>query len=952
MAETKIISVEAIQTIAQLKDNIKALKQEIDTLSVGSSDYNKRVVELAENQRALKLAMTGVYGSMTDVAKASKMDADSLNATVAAAKQGTATYNEISSALSRLKQEIKDTPKYLSEQAQALGQVNPAYAELNHKIQALDTSLKGLDADNGVFSRNVGNYVGALQEWGGTLSQVGQIGSQLMGGVMALVGVFSLFGAETDDTKEALQSIVPIFAVLNGAKGLQGIGKSLKTVTAGQKAMAAATAGAAAASTADATAKGAEAVATEAADAAQKSLNASMLANPILAVVAGVIALTAAVAKYVSNANKAKKETEAWKKANEDLTAQFDEQNRALELRQRIDKAQGTTNRELLVQQLNLKNSQIEATKAQLANVQARIAQLNADSAWVRFWKGENKQIKNLEELAKNLTEQIKSLNNETQSLQTDIIVNDIEKGKEAAEKLSKAYEDTLNNALSKAKEEIKKTRTEEQNLNAEFSETVKILESGVTAVDELLKKEKDLKKINSLNESKKLIQQGLEAANNANEEAKAKLRASEYTKRIEKDLKDTEFIVENITGGYKQQETFARNVLGYTEAEIRLRNKEGQVAANNLSIYQKIGQIIKDDLSSSGVTVGQAFKDLDWDSIKATAFSDPELLRKNLGEPIVTALQAYFKNENDIKKALNESASELVTYYGQKIEEELKNGNFLEARSIAGGDRANTLEKALLALFPDDEGMKKLIRKYISDLKKGITEQQLDNPLSDVFFGREDLYTAFASFYDDMKKYYGEIGELTEQQERERFTRHMNLYYGFLDSYGKATADALSAVGDLWEKSLQLRYKQQVESGKMTAEEAEAQAEKSFKAVKALQIGVATVDTATAIMRALSDSTVPSYYVRAANAVAAGIAGAANIATIAMTNFGAPSVNTSSFATPTYTEAPGETVYTYALNMADMAEAGTQNLRVYVTDKDLSDGVKAYVSKQEETSF
>lgn len=932
--QTKIISVEAISTIAELKDNIKELKKEIETLSVGSSDYNKRVVELAENQRALKLAMTGVYGSMNDVAKASKMDADSLNATVAAAKQGTATYNEMSSALGRLKQQVKDIPKYLSEQDQALNQVNPAYTDLNQKIQVLDTSLKGLDADNGVFSRNVGNYVGALQEWGGTLSQVGEIGNQLTGGIMALLGVFSLFGVETEDTKEALQSIVPIFAVLNGAKGLQGMAKTLQTVTAGQKAAAAATAVSAAASTTDAGAKGAEAVATVAADTAQKSLNASMLANPVLAIVAGVIALTAAMAKYVSNANSAKKETEALKKANEDLKTQFDEQNKALELQQRVSKAKGVSDKELIQQQINLKNEQIAATKAQLQNIQARLGQMKADSAWVRFWKGENKQIKNLEELSKDLTEQLKSLGEAQKGLQTDLVVNNIEKGKEAAEKLSKAYDDTLKNALSKAKDEIKKTRTEQESLNIDFNDTIKILDSGLTVVDKLISKEKDLKKLAQLRADRATIENGKIAAQNANAEAQAKIRAAEYTERIARDYKDIEYDSGKSADNILTSEKYLRNVLGFTERETTLYAEGNSELDKTLGRYKLIGGIIEKDIL--GMVSGTSLQDslyggLDWDTVVKLSQTDYERLSKNVGEPLATAIAAYVANENKIDNAFIERAKSAAV----KFEEGFQN-------AINGRD------------YDSAQGM---LDSFLTDIVKPLGEGSPAYNAFNAYLHKMQDELADAVWNDD---YAQQIGDKISRGITFIGTKTVNSFDIFAkeadkfnQTYLSSTADALSAVGDLWEKSLQLRYKQQVESGKMTAEEAEAQAEKSFKAVKALQIGVATVDTATAIMRALSDASVPSYYVRAANAVAAGIAGAANIATIAMTNFGAPSVNTSNFATPTYTEAPSEMIYTYAINTADMAEANAQNpIRCYITDRDLNEGLGQYNRRNSETTF
>ena len=143
------------------------------------------------------------------------------------------------------------------------------------------------------------------------------------------------------------------------------------------------------------------------------------------------------------------------------------------------------------------------------------------------------------------------------------------------------------------------------------------------------------------------------------------------------------------------------------------------------------------------------------------------------------------------------------------------------------------------------------------------------------------------------------------------------------------------------------------VESGKMTEEEAEKQAEQGFQVVKAMQIGVAAIETAAAIVQALADPTVPSYYVKAANAIAAGIAGAAQIAQISMTEFGKPSIKTSTSATPSYTQAPSEVYFSYGINPNDYAEAQSETpIKAYVVDSDLAAGLNKYDQRNRETTF
>lgn len=955
MAETKIISVEAVQSINDLRQNIKLLKEEIGTLTVGTDEYNEKVTELATNQRALKLAMTGVYSSMKEVADASRQDTAALDATVEAAKKGVATYNQMSTALGALKKEIKDVPKYLSETDQAVGKINPAYEELNGKIKVLDTSLKSLDADNGVFTRNVGNYLGALEDWGQTMGNVQQIGQQLITGVMALVGVFSLFGADTEDTKESLASLMPIVMVLNSAKGFGGLGKVLKTTDVAQKALAASTAVNTAANTANAAAAGAATVATEAQKTAQDALNKSMLANPILAVVAAVVALSSAVAAYVVNSNKAAKETKSFKNQVDELNKAQKDQDELLDRELRIKQAQGVSNRELLIQKKENIKAQKAETQAILTSVQARLNQMKADSGWVRFWKGENKQIKNLEELTKQLTEQIKGFDNAIADIDTDIQVDAINKGKEAAKAAAKETEDVVKNAYNSAKAAIKSNKDAEKALNDEYKETINLLNSGKTAIDNQIaainKKKKTVKteeEVNKLLEQRDVIEQGILATETQYKKNLDDLKSKGYLKYLEKTNAQLGYDIEKNTAAAADYEYFMRNVLGYTEAQIRT-SKQAQLATENLrEQYTKIKEIIEQDLSDMGVTIGEAVSGISWADIVKLSKTDAEKLAKNIGEPAATALVAYFENDKNIKDIDFKALEEKFTRFGEAFSDAISKGTetgFIQASDAIWG---------ILSI----DGIKDSpywneIQKFISDKYKEVVDAAVNfNPSSIKEF--EGIKILIDTWYSQALYAANFNEEKREKLIRERNELYLQLVDNFNQSYVASTTEALSAVSDLWEQMLKVRYKKLVESGKMTQEEADKQAEQSFKAVKALQIGVAAINTAAAIISALADPTVPSYYVKAANAVAAGLAGAAQIAQISMTEFGAPSVKTTDVSTPSLQQAPDNTItYTVGLNPQDYAEANaSQPIRAYVVDTDLRKGLDNLDSRNNETTF
>lgn len=948
MAETKIVSIDAIQNIQQLKDNIKELKAEVNTLTVGSEEYNRKVLQLAENQRALKLAQTGVYDSMKDVASASKLDTDAINETVSAAKKGTATYNEMSAALGQLKNEIKSIPKYLSEEAQAIGEVNPAYQSLNDKIQTLDSTLKQLDADNGVFGRNVGNYLGALQEWGGAMGQVNQIGNQLMTGVIALLGVMNMFGADTEDTKDSLQSLVPVLAILNAGKGIGGLVKLLPKAASSTATLATATAANAAANTANATAAGAATVATEAQTVAQEGLNKSMLANPVLAVIAGLTALIGVVAKYVSNANKAAKATRDLAKEQEELNTKFTQQNEELDREQKILEAQGTSQRELLVKKRALLKAQKAETEAILLNVKARLIQMKSDSAWVRFWKGENKQIKNLEEQMKSLNEQIKGFDKQIANIDIDIQVDAINKGKDAASKAAKETSDLIKEALSISNEAIKANRTELENLTSTYEEQSKTLNDAFEVLSAKLNKmKKGTKEYNELLKIAQTIFNGMliiedKYQTQSDEITKDNSREA-YIKKITGIYNNLFYGLNSATKDEQKYEHLIDTVLGFSDSLktwYTLEDENGEVtlkASKSTTIlkqsYEELKMVIENDIRAlanfNGELEDLRINDLSWDAMLNLSQTDADRLAKTVGEPLATAIGEWFKNENSLNEASYKWLTEAVT--GGKI----LIGDLLEGKNYGGAKLiANKIVNMLYQAFPSsNEDVQNAITLFGIELNKSINEAIGDNEYSTHFGER--------------------FSALTESTHSE-FKAILKITDDFNKTFVASTADALSAVANLWETSIKLKYKKLVESGKMTEEEAERQAEAEFENVKALQIGVAAINTAAAVVSALADPSVPSYYIRLANAIAAGVAGAAEIMTISMTEFGKPSVKTNSnVSTPSYTSEPNQTVYTYGINPADYAEASAQNpIRAYVVDSDLSQGLEQYNKRNDETTF
>lgn len=132
----KVDTGQAITSVKDLKENIKALKKDLEQIPIDSDkgweQYQKTLKELQINQNALKDAMYATSGEMKDV--------------VASAKGASESYNSLVHRMAALKTEWKAT----NDEARR--------NELGKQIADINKELKEMDASVGNFQRNVGNY--------------------------------------------------------------------------------------------------------------------------------------------------------------------------------------------------------------------------------------------------------------------------------------------------------------------------------------------------------------------------------------------------------------------------------------------------------------------------------------------------------------------------------------------------------------------------------------------------------------------------------------------------------------------------------------------------------------------------------------------------------------------------------------------------------------------------
>ena len=200
-----IDATDSIKTIATLKAELKALRGELDNAEVGSEQYNNALKNVNKVQDELKEAT----------------NASSLSLEEARTKIDTTdkSYNELSATMRELKKAFKSATD------------ETAKADISANIDKVNTKLKDLDAQNGNFSRNVGNYAGGMKEamdtFGGSVGNVsGAFGKLKMAfdtivahPIMLLIaGVVMVIKAIVDAIKrneEATMSLKVAFSAFN-----------------------------------------------------------------------------------------------------------------------------------------------------------------------------------------------------------------------------------------------------------------------------------------------------------------------------------------------------------------------------------------------------------------------------------------------------------------------------------------------------------------------------------------------------------------------------------------------------------------------------------------------------------------------------------------------------------------------------------------------------------------
>lgn len=159
---------------------------------------------------------------------------------------------------------------------------------------------------------------------------------------------------------------------------------------------------------------------------------------------------------------------------------------------------------------------------------------------------------------------------------------------------------------------------------------------------------------------------------------------------------------------------------------------------------------------------------------------------------------------------------------------------------------------------------------------------------------------------------------------------------------YGKSVQTVLSAIGSAWQDNINA----QVQAGRMTEEEAK----KQFNLIKAMQYSMAVINSAASIISVWADPEM-GVYAKIATTVALAAENAANLITIASTQFGdmGASVNAGSTINPAVINDTNPLQYTRNVTTAEEQERMNN---IWVSVKDIDEAQDRRKAKVAESRF
>ena len=334
-----------------------------------------------------------------------------------------------------LRQQVRELRKEMESCAVGSKEYNDALAKLattTHDFKDQQEAIRNSAGDLGT-----------------ALSNVQGVATGIVSGFSAVNAVMTLTGSNTEDLQKAMVSLQAGIALVQGMAGLEGLPKKINATVTSLKSLFTATTKETAATGALATSQGILATITKGVSKAFKGLKTALLSSGIGGILVLIGSLATAMTALVGVIRNNLQAENEFKDANEQLNQSFEAQNHALDNEIKLMKASGASQEEIIKEKQKLTAAQIKETEATLENARARLQQLKNDSAWKKFWHGENKVIKELE---KETIPQLEATLQNLKTKATDLTYEYKEAEINTQNELKKNREQAANSAIQTAK--------------------------------------------------------------------------------------------------------------------------------------------------------------------------------------------------------------------------------------------------------------------------------------------------------------------------------------------------------------------------------------------------------------------------------------------------------------------------------------------------------------------
>lgn len=247
------VKVEGTDSINGLVETIKKLREQLDAIDQTSQQYKDLLLALAKNQSKLRTVMKG---TAQDMQFAEGSYAAIQKETTALRKAWRATADEVERAdlgkkilegTNKLKEMDKTIGNFQRNVGNYTGSINQAIEDSfgetpQRKIRRLREELAGLTEGTEEYAKKFQELSDAtaaqskmMENLKFTSTDTGQIlgtmvgvGQSVASSFAMLNGVMALFGAQSDEVRDAMLKIQGVFAIIQSLSGLENIGDKIE----------------------------------------------------------------------------------------------------------------------------------------------------------------------------------------------------------------------------------------------------------------------------------------------------------------------------------------------------------------------------------------------------------------------------------------------------------------------------------------------------------------------------------------------------------------------------------------------------------------------------------------------------------------------------------------------------------------------------------------------------